>query len=233
MKKKFLYVGIILFLIGGAIEVLLAQPLLQYRLSSSPIPMNLSVNASSFRYASVSMNQTGVVVVTYNSTRSIDFILASSNAFGTLRNAASNKNMTDLAAGLEGNGVYEIYLNSSDGMFPYTAQYHGSYPQPAYIYTTNETSAGILQGGTYYAIFINDGNATANIVGASLTVPISALQANATPFLIYSSASLLLMIVGVIVIVISFFLKEGLKGREAKIDEEAEKAYEKIEKGRK
>jgi hypothetical protein len=224
MRKKLLYAGALLFLIGMAFAFMSFLSM-NSLLATGGIPpgVNLSLSANAVGYVPISLNQSGLLRLLYNSSNAVDFYLANQSAFAGLR-GAKGAGLRGAASGLEGKGVFAVYENSTNELFPYA---YANGTAPAYI-----ANMSVLPAGTYYAIFGNDGSGTANIMMRYIVISGTAELS----MMVYGGISVLLLASGLIIAIVSLFLKEKAEEvRKAEaIDEEVKREYERIErKGRK
>ena len=80
MRKNFLYLGILLLILG----IILAFASPSFALPSqfsSPSSQIVLVNASLLGYVPMQLNQSGLVVLTFNASAPVDFYLANSGYF--------------------------------------------------------------------------------------------------------------------------------------------------------
>ncbi len=222
MRRNFLYLGIILLVSGIALGLSTPGFTLPTQ-GSNQISVGVIVNASALGYLPVRMNQSGLVILTFNSSSAVDFYFANATAFGQISVAQpAIPKARSTAMGLEGNGVYEVYTNSINGAFPYTGFQGVATP----VYLLN---VSLLQAGTYYGIFANAGNKTAQIAVMAIPISLSTLQSSATSLGVYFGAAFLLFIAGIALIIFSLVSKGGQKKQDA-MDQAAANEYERIEK---
>ena len=223
MRKKFLYIGIILFVLGiivGILSTSLALP----STFSNPIEGQILVNASSLGYVPITLNQTGIVILFFNSSSPVDLYFANASAFGRISGAGiSGGASRNEAINLEGNGVYEVYENSTNGVFPYAYQ---GFAAPKYLVN----SSTVLQSGTYYAIFANGGSGAAAIIARMLPASLTTINSEFQGFALYGAATIVLVVVGLGMVVLSFFLKNKPKAEQGGMEEEVKKEYDRIDK---
>lgn len=221
MRKNFLYLGILLLISGIALGLFTPgfsfSPQAQNRISEGVV-----VNASALGYVPLPLNQSGVIVLTFNSSSNIDFYFANATAFGKISAAkVAGSGSRSIAVSFEGKGVYEVYQNNLNGAFPYPGNQGVASP----LYLLNST---LLRPGIYYAIFANPGNRTAQIAVTAFPIPLSGIQSSATSLSTYFGVAFLLFVAGIGLMVFSLLSKRGQKDQEA-MDREVEKEYDRIE----
>jgi len=171
----------------------------------------------------ISLNQTGEIILSFNSSAGVDFYLANATAFGQISAAkASNQSARGVALGLEGKGVYELCNQTTSGSFPYTNIENTTAP----CYLQNVTA---FQSGTYYALFANSGNATVQIGVTSMPVALTKLESSINSVGTYSIFAFLMFVCGIGLIVYSLISK-GRQREEQAMDQEAAAEYARIEK---
>ena len=224
MRKSVLFVGIALLIIGIVIVIVAVPTTLPNTFGSQINQMQLHVGPNAINYVSMYLNNTGLIGVTFNATNPVDFYLVTSVVFNQV---SASKNASAVAPSLYGNGVYEAYLNATLGVFPPIAT--NSFLPPAYFANVTQ-----LPAGTYYALFYNGGNRSAEVSTRYISLPASQLQASVSS--IGTSAGgigIILCFVGLIVIITALFLKAKPNPKELNEDAEAQKEYEQIEKAEK
>lgn len=225
MRRSVLFVGIALLIIGIVVVILAVPTTLPNTFGSQINQMQLHVGSNATNYVSVYLNNTGLIGVTFNATSPVDFYLVTGVVFNQV---STSKNISAVAKSLYGNGVYEAYINATAGVFPPLTT--ASLLPPAYAANTTR-----LPAGTYYALFYNSGNRSANVSARYISLPASQLQASVRS--IGTSAGgmgIILCFVGVIVIIAAVFLKAKPNPNELSEEAEVQKEYERIERaGRK
>lgn len=221
MRKKFLYLGILLVIVG--IIVAFASP--GFALPSqftNPISQMLTINASMLGYMPLQLNESGLVVMMFNASAPVDFYLANTAAFLQIENkSVANSSARSEAVGLEGNGVYELYEGSGNGIFPYTTL--AGITKPNYL-----QNVSTLKSGTYYAVFANSGSQNALIQLTMLPVSTAQLQSSTSSLGIYFGAAFVVFIVGVGLIIFSFLSKGG-KNKDDEMDKQVAEQYDIID----
>ncbi|MDE1873723.1 MAG: hypothetical protein KGI04_01215 [Candidatus Micrarchaeota archaeon] len=226
MKKKFLYIGLALLIVAIAVFVVAPGSVIPGAFPA-PIPRSLSVGSGSLDSIAMTLNQSGIVIVTFNSSANVDLYVANATAFGAIRGAQmSNYSARSAALALEGGGVYEVYEDSGSGAFPYTG--YPNVTAPAYL-----LNISLMPPGTYYAMFYNPGAASANLSVSYLPVSLAQIQSGGSSVLAYLAVSFIIFVAGLGFVIYSFLAKE--KATEvATIDADAAKEYDRLEKkGRK
>lgn len=220
MRKRLLYAGAIVFA-AGLLLALIATASLGSS-ASAPVSNTVTLGAGSqLGYVQIFLNQSGLVVLTYNATAGVDFYFVNQTAFNKISSAiAAGRGASSTAASLEGSGVYAAYSNLSAGTFPFTSSH--------VPYLSNAT---VLSGGNYYALFNSRANITGQVSVGYIRVTASQLGATYTTVILIGVA-MLLMVAGIIIALVSLFLKpkESAKEKIAQMDEEAKKEYEALEK---
>lgn len=222
MRRNFLYIGIALIIVGIAVGLFSLQSVVPSAFSNATVK-TISVNSTALAYLPVYMNQTGLAIVYFNASSPVDFYFANATGFAAM-SSAKPANVTSAAVGKEGKGVYEVYLNATSGAFPYTLS---GLKTPSYV--ANVT--GAMQIGTYYAAFLGLGSGTESVVARSVVVPLSAINSTFSKVALYGGVTIVIILAGIVLIILSFVMKDKQKQEEG-MDENAKKAYEKIEKKR-
>ena len=207
------FVGVALIIVSVIIETITIQGL-----SLPTTNASLSVSPGSFTYVRFVSDTTKPVIITYISTAQVDFYFANSAAFGTLA-SVNESSLAAAAVNAEKQGVLQIMLNGTKGVFPYTADYAAAgAPKPNYY--SNNT----VVNGTYYAIFANSGKNAAQVTYYKTYMPsdyaASAVSLVGTAGLVAS----LIFFAGIIIVVFSFFRpgrngKDSAEREEKKVDE--------------
>ncbi|MCL5239385.1 MAG: hypothetical protein M1286_02855 [Candidatus Marsarchaeota archaeon] len=222
MRKRILYLGLALIVIGVAIAFLspgIALP----SIFPSPVPHNLTVAPLSSRYVAVGLNQSGLTVLTFNSSSPIDFYMTNSTAFSLISASSSaNYSPRSEALSLEGNGVYEVYENSSTGVFPYTN--FANLSAPSYLENTT-----FLLPGAYYAFFYNTANRTANVTVDTLPLALSSIRSGESSIGIYVGVAIIVFFIGIGVSLYALFAKDRDREKQQAMDSDVAKEYERIE----
>ncbi len=223
VKKKFLYIGLALIVVGIAVGFLspgLALP----SAFPPPISHNMTLASGAVDYLPMNLNESGLTILTFNSTAPLDFYLANATAFSSIESAASSNSSPRTAAlSLEGSGVYEVYQNSRSGVFPYTNL--PNVTAPAYL-----TNVTLMQQGTYYAVFYNSGNSSAAVNLATLALALSKIQSGEASIGLYLGVAVVLFIAGLAIAIYGFVSKEKQDGQQGGMDADAAREYDRIEK---
>jgi hypothetical protein len=221
MRKRLLYLGVLMFLAGMAVALMSVSSLQAISSSgASPTVGQLALNPGALRDVPVPLNQTSILVFSYNSSAEVDFYLANQSAFAAMDAAGANgTSARRIAAGLEGKGIYAIYENASLASFPYASG------PVAPVYLSN---ASALPAGTYYAVFGSGGAAT--VVTSYTALGAAEFGSAAVSTLAYGGISTLLLAAGFLLAVVSFFMKEKNAGKPDALDEEARREYDLLEK---
>ncbi len=219
VKRNLFYIGIVLVVLGLGVGFVAPGSVIP-SLFPSPASQSVSVAAGSVGNLPIQLNESGLIVLTFNSISKINFYVANATAFGAIGSAGANATRT--ALGLEGNGVYEVYENSTSGAFPYAGYQNTTAPN----YLLNVSA---MPAGTYYAAFYNGGNATAQVGITYLAISISKIQNGEASVGNYLAIAAVLFVVGVGLTVYSFIAKDTSK-EQAATDAEAAKEYAKLDK---
>lgn len=222
MRKRLLYLGVLMFLVGMAAAFMSVSSLQAISPSgASPTVGQLALGSGALRGVPMQLNQTSILVFSYNSSAEVDFYLANQSAFAAMSAAGANGTSARLiAAGLEGRGIYAIYENASLASFPYASG------PVAPVYLSN---ASTLPAGTYYAVFGSGGGA-ASVVTSYTALGATEFGSSAVSTLAYGGISTLLLAAGFILAVVSLFMKEKNAGKPDALDEEARREYDLLEK---
>ncbi|MEM3781518.1 MAG: hypothetical protein QXT43_00955 [Candidatus Micrarchaeaceae archaeon] len=221
MNTKVLIFGVLLLIVGVVVAGGSFSSALPSFYSNSSTQI-LSVGAGSEKYLAIHLNSTGGFSISYNSSAPVLFIVANSSAFYAI---GSNPSAAVQAAkSLEGKGVFEL-VNGSSGVFPYenftaeNAAIHVSVPE-------YDSSEFVFGPGEYYALFLNMGNETASIEARYATVASFVLPKNQTVQSVKSgsfAASSALILIGLLLIIVSFFIKG--KSKQQFSQEEIDRLY--------
>ncbi|MDE1869502.1 MAG: hypothetical protein KGH71_00765 [Candidatus Micrarchaeota archaeon] len=159
MNKRIILIGIIVmvasFVIGA---IALPNALMGISNFSN---QSISLLPAHNTYLPYFINETGFIVLGYQSSQNLNFYFANASAFLILQNYMnSTLTLSQWATRLQGNGVLESIPNSKIGIFPYS-QFSSSNAAPQGSYIVE--NASILPAGNYYAIFQNTGNSSATV----------------------------------------------------------------------
>jgi hypothetical protein len=222
MIRKFLYLGILLFIFGIVSAFMAASSIIPSQFS--PNYRKLTVNSSSMNYLAFPLNQTGIVELLFNSSSPVDFYFTNATAFSEISSLSSTPSgIRSLATSLEGKGVYEVYKSSIFGAFPYIS--YGNLTAPDYMF--NETA--LFNASTYYAVFAYSGNASATVQLTFMSIPLSGLKSGLETTGIFGSVAIILILAGLVMAVVSVFMKPKQSGQD-ETDKDAKKEYDEIEK---
>ncbi len=229
MKKKLFYLGLIL-IIAALVAFFFAVPALAVpsQLTNFTVKSIAIVGGSSASIP-VFLNSSGIVAVEYNVTDSqrVSFYLADASAFGAISNASrQNMSAEQVAASLEGNGVYELYALSVNGIYPYYANYSSAVSAPDYM--ANVTT---MRSGYYYAGFYNPSNITATIKVSAEPITLTQLESTNSSISDGMLATGILFVIGIALIVFAVFSKPKQQPAQGGgLNAEVAKAYDQIEK---
>ncbi len=219
MKKNFLYIGLLLFVLGLVTAFATSQTFPHL----NPIQKQLVLNSGSIGYVALPLSENGLLEVFFNSSSPVDFYFANATAFGAI-DGHGNISAREKAVSLEGNGVYSVYEGADSGSFPVALA--SSTP----VYLKNITS--LLSRGTYYALFddVNASSANINLVYASWNE--TTAESIVGTVGLYGTVSLVLLLAGLAICVAALLMKDKKKEPppEQVMDEQAKKEYERIDK---
>jgi hypothetical protein len=221
MRKRLLYFGVLMFLAGVAAAFMSFSSLQAISPAGAPTVRQLTLGPGALRGVPLVLNQSSVLFLTYNSSAAVDFYLANQSAFAAMGAAGANGiGARGVAVGMEGMGIYAIYENASLASFPYA----GGSAAPAYSSNTITFPAG-----TYYAIFGDRGSGAANVTASYAALGAAKFDSAAIFTLAYGGISFLLLAAGFIVAVAALFMKDKNAGRPDRLDEEAQREYDLLE----
>ena len=121
MRKNFLYIGLLLFVLGLATAFVLLPSQASQHLN--PIQKQLLLSSGSVNYVAIPMNKTGIIEAIFSSSSPVDFYFANSSAFGAIESPGPTSTR-ERAVSLEGKGVYAIYEGSKNAAFPIMVSHH-------------------------------------------------------------------------------------------------------------
>jgi hypothetical protein len=226
MKKKLFYTGIILVVAALAAFFFAVPALAVPSQLVNVTPKSVAITAGSSAYVPVFLNQTGIVTAGYNASGPLAFYLVNASAFRVIGNASSsNLSAVQEAKALEGRGVFELYANSTKGVYPYYANYSAELHAPDY-----QANVSPMPQGYYYVDMFNPGNA---IVTAAVSVePITVSQLQSTSGSIGDGMLIvgIIFVLGIAIIVYSVFSKPKQQAQGGGLDAEVARAYDQIEK---
>jgi hypothetical protein len=226
MKKKLLYLGLMLVAVGVGIG-LIAPGTVIPSLFPAPSMQSATVVPGAMSSLPIQINESGLPIIRFSSSSGVDFYLANASAYAAISGAGGgNSSARGTAVGLEGRGVYEIYENATSGAFPFLSYLNVTAP----VYILNSS---LLQPGTYYMIFRNQGGSTASIAVKAFTVSLSTIQSGEASVGAYLAVAAVVFFAGVGLAIYALIAKDREKAQVA-IDEDVAREYERIEKqGRK
>jgi len=195
MRKKIIYIGILLIIASLALAYQGASALFQipaYYSTRAVISPNVTAS-SPFTY-----NESAYITLVFNSTSPINFYVVNESAYAQIKNLRLNTSNIEQIR-----GISEIKLNTYNGIF-------------SNLIALNENSALLynisnLKNGTYYALFENAGNKTANL---TILYIFQKKGSSFNAIFGYGGASAVLLILGTILIIYGFILKSGSKEKE-------------------
>lgn len=229
MDKRLLLLGIVLIIIGIAVAVSYSSSNLSNIATTTKEAVAIAPN--SIIYSPIAINVTNLVYIVYASGKEpLDFYLVNSSAFISVQPYLKSGIIpANLLSSLEGRGLYMEVENSTEGIFPYNSSLNGQgFSSPAYYNNT------LLSKGTYYMIYRNPGNVTANAT-YGYVLPNGALinsttQLSSSGLGLEGGASALLLLAGIVLVIYSF-ISAGRPTQSAKQRDEAiQKLYADIEK---
>ena len=229
MNKRFVSLGVILLIAG--LLVAFSYSSQGGKQAGTLSRQNIIIAPNSLVYSPIILNKTDVVYVVYTSDNvPVNFYLVNSYAFSGIRqNITKGYLPGNFISDYSGRGLYIAIKNSSRGIFPYVSNFSkDGFSVPTYYNGTE-----ILGSGTYYMIYANSGNVPSNIT-FGYVLPNTAIINETQNFVssgmsVYGSASALLFLGGIILIVWGV-IAEGKEKNEPKYkEEEIQKAYKQIE----
>ncbi|MDE1850213.1 MAG: hypothetical protein KGH54_00255 [Candidatus Micrarchaeota archaeon] len=233
MNKRIVIIGVILILLAFVAGIALTPNTFTSIANTSL--MNISVAQGGNSYVPFVVGANGLVSVIYNSNARLDFYFANSTAFKTL-GAYKNSSLTlsQWARNLYGNGVYEIVPNSANGIFPNFAPTNSSLN-----YSHANQSLFPFAAGTYYALFENLGNQSANIQMISSISDSARVASGFSQVIKIGVAFFAALLAGIILIIYGILKKpkeapvEPAAADQKKVDEMYRDVEKKKPKGRK
>jgi len=197
MRKKIIYIGILFVIASLAIAYQGASTLFQIpTYYSTRVVILPNVTASSpFTY-----NESAYITLIFNSTSPIDFYVANESAYDQIKNLGLSTNIEQIK------GISEIKLNAYNGIFSSLIAPNQS---SVLLYNTSN-----LKNGTYYALFENTGNKTANI---TILYILQKKNSSFNTIYGYGGVSAALLIIGTVLIVYGFLLKKSSEKIELKV----------------
>jgi len=191
MRKKIIYIGILFVIASLAIAYQGASTLFQIpTYYSTRVVIVPNVTASSpFTY-----NESAYITLIFNSTSPIDFYVANESAYDQIKNLGLSTNIEQIK------GISEIKLNAYNGIFSSLIA-----PNQSSVLLYNISN---LKNGTYYALFENTGNKTANI---TILYILQKKNSSFNTIYGYGGVSAALLIIGTVLIVYGFLKKSSEK----------------------
>ena len=191
MRKKIISIGILFVIASLAIAYQGASTLFQIpTYYSTRVVILPNVTASSpFTY-----NESAYITLIFNSTSPIDFYVANESAYDQIKNLGLSTNIEQIK------GISEIKLNAYNGIFSSLIAPNQS---SVLLYNTSN-----LKNGTYYALFENTGNKTANI---TILYILQKKNSSFNTIYGYGGVSAALLIIGTVLIVYGFLKKSSEK----------------------
>ena len=187
MRKKIIYIGILLIIASLAIAYQGASALFQiptYYSTRAVISPNVTAS-SPFTY-----NESTYITLIFNSTSPINFYVVNESAYDQVKNLRLNTSIEQIR------GISEIKLNTYNGIFSNLIALNEN---SVLLYNTSN-----LKNGTYYAIFENTGNKTANL---TILYIFQKKSSSFNAIFGYGSVSAILLISGTVLIIYGFILK--------------------------
>ncbi|MGC8662725.1 MAG: hypothetical protein ACP5RT_02990 [Candidatus Micrarchaeia archaeon] len=191
MKKKLIYSGLLLILFSIFVSYNVSSAIFQipkYISTQFIISPNMSVASQIF------ISTSNITTVVYNSTEPINFYLINKNAYERLEGIPANKIQFNIS------GVYEVLLNSKSGAFESMMEFNKS--KNLVVYNVSSIS-----NGTYYLLFSNVGNSTANVF---VMYAVQKSNENYQDLFSFGSISAILLLAGVTLVIY------GIMGRNEK-----------------
>ena len=238
MKKKFLYIGIGLF-VAAMITFALSQSLIGVQ-SPSLQTDNFTTGAGNFSYTGVNISAVGGIFALIKSSAPLNVYLFNGSAFQQWKSAMAvdRENGGAKAISLEGRGAVIIYENSTLVSIPPVANSTGVTP----AYDAGSSNSTFSPGEYYFVMDNSKGSSSSNTVVSSriIFVPTlnskeeAALKGGHLPGFIVDAAieggvMLLLFIGGIVSLVYGIISKEKTDGEETeKISKEIDDLYKNV-----
>ncbi len=219
MNSKVLIIGLILLLSG----IIASYASISYSVPSyviSPLK-EIELPPNETRFLPISLNATGDFLFSYNSSIPLIVVFSNSSAYPILSNTS---NFLGEAVALKGTSVFYI-ANASKSSFPYINATNLSYSKPIY-----QSSALFFEPGTYFISMYNYNKIPANVTYRFVSVSGFAKVISVQGYLLFSS---ILFLLGLILVVASFFMKGKATSKEEVEDAEIQKLYDDLEKKKK
>ncbi|MDE1870534.1 MAG: hypothetical protein KGH71_06205, partial [Candidatus Micrarchaeota archaeon] len=180
---------------------------------------SLSILPAQNTYVQLFLNQTGFIVVGYQSGARLNFYFANASGFNILKGYMNSTiTLSQWATRLQGNGVLESIPNSTVGIYPYS-QFAQPNSVPSGAYSMKNVT--LLPAGNYYAIFQNLGSSTARV---NVTTDVSTNISSKGAYIFgIGIVIFIIFLAGIILIVYGIIKKPKaaaqMPGDEKKIDE--------------
>ncbi len=211
MKKKFIYIGIILLVVAFAMLVL-AGSMLKSTVNNLFTQKNVTIGPAAFSYEQVQLTRQPAIIamisdapVNFYVFNSTGFLRWSSSMYPT--NSPSGYKS---ALSLESAGLVYGYLGTKSATVPYSASIDNTTP----FYETNSTSLDNVTG-TYYAVIDNtNGSASsangvkASVLYESTSSSLSSSQAASAIGVLAAGASFFVLLIAGIALVIYGLVKK-------------------------
>jgi len=189
MRKKIIYIGILLIIASLAIAYQGASTLFQiptYYSTRAIVSPNVTAS-SPFTY-----NESTYITLIFNSTSPINFYVVNESAYDQVKNLRLNTSIEQIR------GISEIKLNTYNGIFSNLIALNEN---SVLLYNTSN-----LKNGTYYALFENTGNKTANL---TILYIFQTKSSSFNAIFGYGGVSAALLIIGTVLIIYGFLLKKS------------------------
>ncbi len=210
MKKKFVYIGLVLIVAAFGL-LLLAGSLLTSVASGLLAEHNVTVSSMSFSYLQVILvNQTAIFGVV--SSKPVNFYVFNSTGFAVWSTEVNSGNAISgyaTAVALEGKGLLFGYHNALIGTIPYSQVLGNATP----FYNIN---ASRMPAGTYYAVVDNTNGSASDSITFNSTIlypsqtsaaGYASRSASAIAVLASGAGFFVLLIAGIALILYGFFKK--------------------------
>ncbi|MDE1847614.1 MAG: hypothetical protein KGH61_01540 [Candidatus Micrarchaeota archaeon] len=202
MDKRFVVIGVLLVIvtlvIGGTVvpnqisSIGNTQSQTVALLAHGSFLINFTVNGTE-----------GMEIIEYVAANKVDFYFVNSSAYALLHGYLDNTQiMGQIARNHYGNGVYEAFLNSSVGMFPYVSSILPNTTLTPNSYVDKNFS--VLGNGTYYGIFANLGNSsselniTTDVINGNIAQKASGVITTSLFLFVALIAGIIILIYGII-----------------------------------
>lgn len=226
MNKRIIIIGIIVIILSFLIgTIALPNALLGIAHFSN---QSVSILPAHNSYLPYFINETGFIVVGYQSSTPLNFYFANASAFLILQNYMnSTLQLSQWATRLQGNGVLESIPNSKVGIFPYS-QFSSSNSTPAGSYVI--ANASLLPAGNYYAIFQNLANSSASV---NVTSDVSTNISSQGGYIFGIGVLIfVLFVAGIIIIVYGVIKKPKAAPEQTGSEQKVDELYKGVSKGK-